>query len=109
MERKQIDWEKTGKRLQLLRADNLTLRKHVCRANNFDRKECAGDCDNCVYDMDANISRAELANVFHVTENVIFNWENGITAVGLEDMLFYCRLAGVSLDDIIVYGKSVEV
>ena len=103
MARKYINWEKTGKNLQILRADNLPLRKYVCHELNYDKSECSGDCDNCKYEMDTNISRTELAKVFNVSDNVIFNWENGITPVALEDMLFYCQLAGVTLDDIVVY------
>ena len=53
--------------------------------------------------MDMNISRTELAKLFNVSENVVANWESGRTQVGLEDMLFYCRIAGVTLDDIIEY------
>ena len=53
--------------------------------------------------MDTNISRTELAKIFNVSDSVIFNWENGITPVDLEDMLFYCQLAEVTLDDIVVY------
>lgn len=103
MARKYINWEKTGKNLQILRADNLPLRKYVCHELNYAKSECSGDCDNCKYEMDTNISRTELAKVFNVSDNVIFNWENGITPVALEDMLFYCQLAGVTLDDIVVY------
>lgn len=103
MARKYINWEKTGKNLQILRADNLPLRKYVCHELNYDKSECSGYCDNCKYEMDTNISRTELAKVFNVSDNVIFNWENGITPVALEDMLFYCQLAGVTLDDIVVY------
>ncbi len=103
IERQYIDWEKTGRNLQLLRADNLTLRKNVCYAIKYAKGDCAGDCDHCRYDMDMNISRAELARVFNVSENVVANWESGRTQVGLEDMLFYCRIAGVTLDDIIEY------
>ena len=101
--RKYIDWEKTGWNLKMLRTDNLALRKYVCRELNYDKGECSGDCDTCRYDMDTNISRTELAKIFNVSDSVIFNWENGITPVDLEDMLFYCQLAEVTLDDIVVY------
>ncbi|MBP5177162.1 MAG: helix-turn-helix transcriptional regulator [Clostridia bacterium] len=105
MERQTIDWKKTGKNLQLLRNDNVNLRKVVCSTLNFDKGECSGDCDNCRYEMDSSISRPELAQVFNVSESVIFNWENGKTPVSVEDMLFYCRLADVGLEDIIVFDR----
>lgn len=105
IERRYINWKKTGRNLQILRADNISLRRYVCRELNYDKGECSGDCDNCKYDMDTNISRTELAKIFHVSDSVVFNWENGITPVDLEDMLFYCRLAEVALDDILVYDR----
>ena len=103
MPRRAIDWKKTGKQLLFLRNDNLSLRKYVCRENNYVKGECDGRCDTCKYDMDTSISRSELARVFSVTESVVFNWENGITPVSLEDMLFYCEIAGVDLKDLIVF------
>ncbi len=103
MPRRAIDWKKTGKQLLFLRNDNLSLRRYVCRENNYDKGECDGRCDTCKYDMDTSISRSELARVFSVTESVVFNWENGITPVSLEDMLFYCEIAGVDLKDLIVF------
>ena len=103
IERKHINWVKSGKNLQILGADNISLRWYVCYVLNFDKGDCSGDCDNCRYDMDTNISRTELAKIFNVSDSVIFNWENGITPVDLEDMLFYCQLAEVTLDDIVVY------
>lgn len=102
-ERKYIDWTKTGKSLLLLRNDNLNLRRYVCRANRYHMMECTGACETCRFDMDNSISRAELASVFHVSENVIFNWENGRTPVSLEDMLFYCQIARVELSELIVF------
>ncbi len=53
--------------------------------------------------MDNHISRNELAEVFGVSESVIFNWENGRTAVSLEDMLFYAQISQKELSDIIIY------
>lgn len=103
MERKQIDWKKTGKNLQLLRNDNLTLRRNVCSTLRRDEGNCSGECETCRYDMDSSISRPELAAVFHVSESVIFNWETGKTPVSLEDMLFYCQIADVELNEILVF------
>ena len=80
MPRRFIDWEKTGRALELLRGDNLNLRRYVCHELN---------CEN--------------GNVFHVSENVVANWEHGITPVGLDDLLFYCEIAQVALEDIIAY------
>ncbi len=101
--RKFIDWKKTGRVLQLLREDNIELRRYVCRALKHDEGECSGECGECMYDMDNHISRKELADVFGVSESVIFNWENGRTDVSLEDMLFYVQISGKELADIIVY------
>ena len=102
-ERQYIDWEKTGKNLQLLRNDSIDLRRYVCRALRYEKQECSGACETCRFDMDNSISRTELARVFHVSENVIFNWETGKTPVSLEDMLFYCRIAQVQLSEIVVF------
>ncbi len=101
--RKHINWEKTGRNLLILRNDNLALRRNVCRALNYDKNECSGLCEDCRYDIDMNISRAELAKIFNVSDSVIFNWESGKTPVGLEDMLFYCAISGVKPEDIIVF------
>ena len=101
--RKFISWKKTGKNLQLLRNDNINLRRNVCSTLNAEKGECSGECDTCKYEMDNNISRPELAKIFNVSESVIFNWENGKTPVSLEDILFYCQLAEVELQDILVF------
>lgn len=102
-ERKFIDWKKTGKNLQLLREDNIELRRCVCGALKHDSGECSGMCASCKYEMDSHISRKELSEIFGVTENVIFNWENGRTAVSLEDMLFYAQISKKELREIIVF------
>lgn len=103
-DRKRIDWLKTGKNLQLLRIDNLALRRYVCRSRNYGKGDCSGACENCRFDMDNSISRAELAEVFAVSESVIFNWESGKTPVPLEDMYFYCEIAGVELREVVVFA-----
>ena len=100
--RKIIDWEKTGKNLQLLRIDNISLRRCVCNALS-DKERCSGRCDECKFEMDTSISRTELAEVFCVSESVVFNWENGKTPVPVEELLFYCQLADVELEDVLVY------
>ena len=103
IERKRVNWEKTGKTLLLLRNDNIELRRNVCSALRYDEENCGGDCENCKYEMDSSISRAELARIFNVSENVIFNWETGKTPVAIEDLLFYCRLSGKELSDILIF------
>ena len=107
--RKFIDWEATGNNLFRLRSDNEHLRRYVCSALRKNSDKCNNDsydCENCTYKhMDKNISRPELASVFGVSDNVINNWESGRTAVGIEDLLFYCQIARVSLDSILVYQK----
>ena len=98
-----IDWKKTGRKLQMLREDNIELRRQVCSALKHDDAECSGSCETCVFEMDNHVSRKELANVFGVSESVIFNWESGRTAVDYENLLFYCQLAQVSLNAIVVF------
>lgn len=103
--RRFIDWKKTGKTLQLLRNDNLNLRKYVCSARNKATCGAECECDGCYYEMDSNVSRSELAEVFGVSESVIFNWETGKTPVSLEDMIFYSDVSGVELDKLIVFNE----
>ncbi|MDE5593459.1 MAG: helix-turn-helix domain-containing protein [Clostridiales bacterium] len=98
-----IDRKKTGRKLQMLREDNIELRRQVCGALKHDDYNCLGDCDACEFEMDNHISRKELAEVFGVSESVIFNWENGRTVVDYENLLFYCQLAHVNLNDIVVF------
>lgn len=105
--RKQIDWEATGNKLFRLRADSRELRRFVCSMRWKKLGKCenkSGDCENCTDKfMDKSISRNELAEVFYSTEAIIGNWEAGKTEVGIEDLLFYCRIANVNLEDILVY------
>lgn len=101
--RKFIDWVKTGVHLERLRQDNIELRRYVCYVLKHDKGECGGICNTCKFEMDNHISRKELSEVFGVSESVIFNWENGRTAVDYEDLLFYAQLAQCDLHDIVVY------
>lgn len=98
-----IDWKKTGRNLQLLREDNIELRRSVCGALKHDSGDCSGNCRDCKYEMDNHISRKELADVFGVSESVIFNWENGRTVVDYENLLFYSQLSQISLNEIVVF------
>ena len=105
-----IDWEATGNKLYRLRSDNAHLRKLVCSALKKDTDKCNGDgnCEKCSdrY-IDKHISRPELAAVFGVSESVINNWETGRTPIGIEDLLFYCQIAQVELENILVFqGKK---
>ena len=100
---RQIDWEKTGRNLQLLRNDNWHLRKVSCRDRNFDAGNCEGDCEHCRYDIDSSIRRNELAHLFLVGENTIYNWEKGITPVPTEALLYYAEISQTPLTDIIVF------
>ncbi len=107
IQRKFIDWEATGNKLFRLRSDNAHLRKFVCSALKRNTDKCnnqSGNCDACEdrY-VDKSISRPELAEVFGVSESVINNWETGRTEVGIENLLFYCQIAQVTLDDILVF------
>lgn len=103
LQRKFIDWKKTGRNLQLLREDNIELRRCVCSALKHDSGDCSGECGACRYEMDNHISRKELSDVFGVSESVIFNWENGRTEVDYENLLFYAQLSKIALGDIVVF------
>lgn len=100
-----IDWKSTGDNLQQLRNSNINLRRYVCSTLNKEsrRRGCDGECDTCKHDMDRSISRAELAQVFNVSDSVIFNWENGKTPIGIEDLIFYCDISDVCLDTVIEF------
>ena len=101
--KKYIDLDKTGKKLQALREHNLALRRKACEVLKRETRDCKHKCEECEYEMDNHISRKELADVFGVSENVIFNWESGRTAVGYEDLLFYSQLSELDVDDIVVF------
>ena len=106
--RKVIDWERTAKMLRLLRCDNIALRKYVCRQLNVSgqKESCDGlNCNNCTIDMEASISQGELAQVFHVSEGIVANWENNRTNPELEDLLLYADICELSLYDIIQFEK----
>ncbi len=101
--RKVIDWKKTGYKLENLRKENIHLRRVACKAKGECKKY--EDCEKCIFEVDRGISREELAKVFNVSESVIFNWENGRTPIGVEDLLFYAEVARVDILDIIVFEK----
>ena len=103
IQRKFVDWKKTGKALQLLREDNLELRRAVCGALIADKGNCSGNCADCVIDLDNHISRKELSEVFGVSESIIFNWETGRTIIDYENLLFYAQLSKQEIDDIVVF------
>lgn len=108
-DRKFIDWQATGNKLFRLRSDNANLRRYVCSILRKDTEKCTNNSKNCntcedKY-MDRSISRPELAEVFGVSESVINNWETGRTEIGVEDLLFYCQIAQVELDDILIFYK----
>lgn len=107
VKRKVIDWDKTSKNLKLLRNDNLNLRRYVCRELNKRKKQfgCDGrDCNICKFDMDDSISQAELAQVFHVTESRIVNWENNKSKPAIEDLIFYSQICELDLFEVIVFA-----
>ena len=103
MQPKTIDWKETGSRLEALRHGNLNLRRNVCKQLRYHLGNCAGDCKNCTSEMDNSISRNELSQVFLVSENTLTNWERGTTPVGVEDLLFYCELTGLSIEELLVF------
>lgn len=103
--RRNIDWQATGLQLKLLRCDNINLRRTVCcelSANLAKGHICKIlDCEHCT-NMDNQISQAELAIVMNVSDSMVANWETNRTIPTLEDLLMYCDLCKVSLEDIIV-------
>lgn len=104
IQRRYIDWESTGTRLQELRLGNFNLRRYCCFKNRTDSGDCEGlNCEKCRKGMDNMISRRELALVFSTTENVVVNWETGKTPPQLEDLLLYCEITGLKLRDFIIY------
>lgn len=103
IERRRIDWSRTGIRLKALRDHNPTLQRYACFHNHRSEANCSGDCETCEFDIDRNVSRAELARVFSTTESVIANWESGRTSPELEDLLYYAALCGITLEDILVF------
>ncbi|MCM1043055.1 MAG: helix-turn-helix domain-containing protein [Corallococcus sp.] len=107
VKRRVIDWQKTGLKLKLLRCDNLNLRRYVCRQLSLGLKMrhiCkAENCENCIFEVDNQISQAELAEVMNVSDSIITNWENGRTPPELEDLLFYADICKIDLFDIIVF------
>ncbi|MCM1237743.1 MAG: helix-turn-helix domain-containing protein [Ruminococcus flavefaciens] len=105
IKRQYINWEKTAKNLKLLRCHNLNLRRYVCFALNYDKGECDGECETCSLDMDHSISQAELAKVFNVTDCAVANWENQKSRPSLEDLIFYSRLCGIELFDVLVFDR----
>lgn len=106
IERRTIDWINTGKNLRLLRNDNLALRRYVCKTLRRKHGECDGqDCESCRFEMDLSISQAELAEVFHVSENMLLNWEKARSKPALEDLLFYADICGLSLFDVVVFKE----
>lgn len=109
--RKFIDWKATGYRLFQLRNENVALRRYVCSKLKKDTESCknkdAGDCDSCaVVYMDRNISRPELAQVFGVSEALINNWETARSHIDIENLLFYCQIAQIKLEEVLVFYQS---
>ena len=100
-----VDHKKTGRNLQLLREDNIELRRCVCSALKHDKGDCGGNCGECKYEMDNHISRKELSEVFGVSESMIYNWETGRTEIRYEDLIFYAQLANIEPADIVVLMK----
>ncbi|MBO5866924.1 MAG: helix-turn-helix transcriptional regulator [Clostridia bacterium] len=107
IQKRLINWEKTGKMLRLLRCDNINLRRNVCKELSMQLKKghiCkATNCDNCILELDNQISQAELAEVMGVSDSVITNWENGRSIPTLEDLLLYADLCKMDLQQILIF------
>lgn len=105
IQRQYVDWERTAKNLKLLRQDNINLRRYVCSRLYYGKRDCATDCADCKFDMDHSISQAELAKVFNVSESMVVNWENSKSRPQLDDLIFYSRICGIDLYDVIVFEE----
>lgn len=105
--RRYIDWEKTGMNLRELRERNDPLIRYACFICHYNEGNCDGECERCRYSkgLDPQITRKELARVFNTTETVILNWERGTTPVPLDDIFYYCQIAKMTLDEILVYTE----
>ncbi len=99
-----VDWGRTAKNLKLLRQDNINLRRYVCSRLYYGKRDCAENCADCKFDMDHSISQAELAKVFNVSESMVVNWENSKSRPQLDDLIFYSKICGIDLYDVIVFG-----
>ncbi len=104
MKREYIDWVKTGKKLEGIRKRNETFIKNICYLTKGARGDCDQKCEGCL-DMDSYISRAEVASVFYVSENIIQNWESGETPLPVDELLYYSKLSGLDIFDILVFLK----
>lgn len=106
--RRNIDWQATGLQLRTLRCDNMNLRRAVCYHLSINLAKghlCKTlDCQQCNH-MDNQISQAELALVINVSDSMVANWETNRTIPTLEDLLVYCDLCHISLEEIIVYDN----
>lgn len=105
LRRRYIDWQKTGRNLEELRLRNADLRRNVCGVLRRDSGECSGECEGCRYEIDNHISRKELAEVFNVSENVVFNWETGRSNVQYDDLLYYAQLSNRKVDEIVAFEE----
>ncbi len=102
-----INWTKTGKNLQILRNDNMKLRRYVCRELRMKSGDCDGEqCENCRFEMDNSISQFELAKIFNVTPSNIANWESGRSRPQIEDLLMYSRICDLDFFDVVVFEKE---
>lgn len=105
--RRQIDWKKTGERLQDIRDNDISLRRYVCQSlfpKRPDKFLCDGsECKDCTSRLDPFISRKELAQVFNVSPSLIENWEYARSVPSLEDLYYYCDICGITLEEILVF------
>lgn len=107
VERKKIDWDLTKLNLVNLRLHNPDLRRYVCSQLKHETCEDDVDCTKCnIRFIAPYITRPMLAKVIGVSVNALYNWERGKTLVDYEDLLFYCAIAKVKLEDIIVFEAS---
>ena len=105
IERKRIDWKKTGIRLKNLRDHNPKLQRDTCWFHRERDGGCALACESCEFGMDRNVSRAELAAVLQTSESVIANWEGGRTVPEIEDILLIAEICEIAPEDILVLEK----
>lgn len=100
-DRKLIDWVATGNKLRQLRRDNIYLRRYICCCNGC--RDCGGNCETCRNPKKAKISQMNMANVFHVSESSIVNWELARSIPPLEELMFYAQICRMDLTELIVF------
>ena len=56
--------------------------------------------------MEKGLSQRDMAKICNISQATYNNWENGKTPVGVEDLLFYCQIADVPLENILIFKED---